>query len=248
MGLAADRVGERVVLVIGLVGCGAFLLGAAAAHGFWALLLLLAAAGASGASVQSASGRAVTHWFAPSERGLALGIRQTAIPISGFLVAIALPPVVRAGGVAWGFATLGLSCVVGALVWALGLREGQGDGCGCARRPAAPAPRPAHWTLSIGSALILAPQLCVAGFAVLFLHERRGVSPSAAAAVLAVVQLLGIGGRIAAGRWSDVLASRVGPLRTLALTAAAFVALTAPLLTAPLRLLVPCSSPPASRR
>ena len=238
-GLATDRVGERLVLVAGLAGCGALLLAAAAAHGFWALALLLAAAGASGASVQSASGRAVMHWFAPTERGVALGIRQTAIPISGFLVAIALPPIVRSGGVAWGFATLGLACFAGATVGGLVLREGPAP----VERTVVPAAGPLRdrriWTLSLGSSLVLAPQLCVAGFAVLFLHESRGLSESDAAAVLAVMQLLAIGGRIGAGRWSDLRASRVGPLRTIAFTAFVLVGLTALLVAAPLAVLVP---------
>ena len=59
------------------------------------LFALLVLAGAVGASVNSASGRAVMHWFAPSERGLALGIRQTAIPLGGLIVALVLP---AAGG------------------------------------------------------------------------------------------------------------------------------------------------------
>ena len=238
-GLATDRVGERVVLVVGLAGCGALLVAAAFAHGFWSLALLLAAAGASGASVQSASGRAVMHWFAPAERGLALGIRQTAIPISGFVVALALPPIVHSGGVAWGFATLGLACVAGAAVGGLLLRERPSPGIVAAGRAAGPLRDRRIWTLSLGSALVLAPQLCVAGFAVLFLHESRGLSESAAAAVLAVMQLLAIGGRIGAGRWSDVRASRVGPLRIIALTAAILVGLTALLVAAPLGLLIP---------
>ena len=165
------------MLVVGLVGCGAFLLGAAAAHGFWALLLLLAAAGASGASVQSASGRAVMHWFAPSERGLALGIRQTAIPISGFAVAIALPPVVRAGGVGLGLRGAGARVPRrGALVGGLVLREGRATDAAAVVVTPGPLRDRRIWTLSIGSALVLAPQLCVAGFAVLFLHEQpRGL-------------------------------------------------------------------------
>ena len=60
-------------------------------------------AGGLGASVHSASGRAVFHWFPPAQRGLAMGIRQTAIPLSGFVVSIGLPHVVAAGGVRWGF-------------------------------------------------------------------------------------------------------------------------------------------------
>jgi sugar phosphate permease len=239
-GLATDRVGERIVLVSGLAGCAAFLFAAAGAHGFWQLALLLAFGGALGASVQSASGRAVMHWFVPSERGVALGIRQTAIPLSGFVIAVALPPVVSAGGVGWGFATLGIWCLAGAVVGGLVLREAEPYGDEVvllAER--GPLRDRRIWTLSIGSALILAPQLCVAGFAVLFLHEQRGLSSGAAAAVLAVMQLLAVGGRIGAGRWSDLRASRVGPLRTIALAAAVLVGLVAALVAAPLVVLVP---------
>jgi sugar phosphate permease len=238
-GLATDRVGERIVLVTGLAGCGGFLLAASRAHGFWSLALVLAAAGALGASVQSASGRAVMHWFAPSERGLALGIRQTAIPISGFLVAVVLPPIVRAGGVGWGFAALGFACFAGATVGGIVLRERPARNDSATVAGPGPLRDRRIWTLSVGSSLILAPQLCVAGFAVLFLHEQRGLSEGEAAAVLALMQLLAVGGRIGAGRWSDVRASRIGPLRTIALAAAVLVGLTAALLAAPLALLVP---------
>jgi sugar phosphate permease len=86
---------------------------------------------------------------------------------------------------------------------------------------------------------VIAPQLCVVGFAVVFLHDRRGLSTSHAAAVLAVMQALAVAGRIGAGRWSDVLASRLVPLRRIALGAAVLVALTGVLLSAPLAVLVP---------
>ena len=239
-GLVTDRVGERLVLVLGVGVCGAALLAAAAVRGFWALALLLALAGLSGASVQSASGRAVMHWFAPSQRGLALGIRQTAIPLSGFGISLSLPPIVRAGGIGWGFATMGLACLAGAVVGGIVLREGPRSGVpGDAVRGPAPIRDLRIWRLSLGSALLIAPQLCVAGFTVLYLHEHRGMSPSGAAVVLAVMQAIAVGGRIAAGRWSDVRASRLGPLRAIALAAALFVALTTALLDAPLVVLVP---------
>jgi hypothetical protein len=61
-GLAADRIGERVVLAAGLL-VAALALGAAAfAPGFGVLVAALVVAGAAGASVNAASGRAVMGW------------------------------------------------------------------------------------------------------------------------------------------------------------------------------------------
>jgi MFS family permease len=237
-GHATDRVGERVVLVSGLGICGAALIAASQTRNFWVLFTLVALAGMSGASVQSASGRAVLHWFPPEQRGLALGIRQTAIPLSGFAASLSLPAIVASGGVKWGFATLGLACLAGTAV-GLAIREGPHIEPASTPIGQAPYRDRAIWRLSIGSALLIAPQLCIGGFAVLFLHERRGLSAGAAAAVLAATQVLAVGGRVAAGRWSDVRGSRIEPLRSFALASTALVALAAALVTAPIAVLVP---------
>ena len=52
---------------------------------------LLVLTGLFGASVNAASGRAVMGWFPRDERGLALGIRQTAVPVGGASAAVVLP-------------------------------------------------------------------------------------------------------------------------------------------------------------
>jgi hypothetical protein len=57
--------------------------------------------------------------------------------------------------------------------------------------------------------------------------------------VLAAVQLLGIGARIGAGRWSDVVGSRLRPLRVIALAVTVSVVVSAFLVSSPLVLLVP---------
>jgi sugar phosphate permease len=82
-GLLADRLSERIVIALGLVGAAGALLAAGWTHSYGALLLTLFVAGAFGASVNAASGRAVMGWFPANERGLALGVRQTALPIGG---------------------------------------------------------------------------------------------------------------------------------------------------------------------
>jgi sugar phosphate permease len=235
-GFATDRFGERIVLSVGLAACGAALLAASRAHGFWSLAGLLVIAGGTGASVQSASGRAVLHWFPRRQRGLALAIRQTAIPLSGFLTALVLPHV---GGVANGFLVMGFACLAGALVGGLVLREGPEEDRAVDESGLSPLRDRRIWRLSIGSSFLLAPQLCVAGFAVLYLHDVRGMSPGAAAAVLAVMQALAIAGRISAGRLSDLRESRLGPLRAIALTVCALVVLMTVLLDAPLPVLIP---------
>ena len=76
-------------------------------------------------------------------------------------------------------------------------------------------------------------QLSVLSFLALYLHEERGWSVGGAALALAGVQLGGAIARVAAGAWSDRLASRIRPLRALALAGAAALALAAALLWGP---------------
>jgi len=53
------------------------------------------------------------------------------------------------------------------------------------------------------------------------------------------MQLLAIAGRVGAGRWSDHVANRIRPLRTIAVASAASVAILAATLDAPLLATVP---------
>ena len=73
----------------------------------------------------------------------------------------------------------------------------------------------------------------------LFLHQHRGLSTHSAALVLAAMNVLGIGARIGAGRWSDRVRSRIGPLRVIGLLIAASTAAVGLLVDAPLAVLVP---------
>src|SRR5580700_2759331 len=90
-GAAADRFGERLVLAAGLALAGLVLLTARQATGPAALGALLALAGAAGGSVFAASGRLILGWFARRERGLAMGIRQSAQPLGVAIAAVTLP-------------------------------------------------------------------------------------------------------------------------------------------------------------
>jgi MFS family permease len=238
-GLLTDRVGERAVLAAGLGGAAAALAGAAFAPDLGLLTLAITLGGAAGASVNAASGRAVMSWFAPAQRGLALGIRQTAVPLGGAAAALVLPPVVAAGGLRAGILVLAGGCLVTAFAGAAGLREAppeEGEPLG---RVIHPLRDGRIWRVSVGSALLVGAQMSILGFTVLFLHGERGLSTAVAAGMLAVMQLIGAGLRIASGRWSDRLGVRIAPLLRLSFALAAALAASAALTEAPLGLLLP---------
>jgi sugar phosphate permease len=211
-GLLADRLGERVVLGTGLAACGALAIAAGRAGDFWTLVILLFLASAAGASVNAASGRAVMQWFTPEERGLALGIRQTAIPLGVGIGAVVLPSLENAGGLEAAFAFLGALCIVAALVAAIVIREAPARD---AELEGDVIPWTLHdrrlWTLSVGSGLYLFGQIPLLSFAVLFLHDVHGMSAARAGGVLAAFQAGAVLARIGAGRLSDRLGTRLRP-------------------------------------
>jgi len=237
-GLLADRLDERWVIAAGLATAAGALAACAATKGFVSLTLVLAAAGAFGASVNAASGRAVMSWFDSHELGLALGIRQTAIPIGGAMGAAMMPLLASAGGTRLAFFVLGGICAVGAVVGAALIRTGPERTTGLTH-VAQPLREPRLWLLGSGTALFLTAQIAITGFVVLFLHEHRHVSTHAAAALLAVINVLAIGARIGSGRISDRMQTRLRPLRTIGIALTATTAFVAALLDGPLAVLAP---------
>jgi sugar phosphate permease len=236
-GLVADRVDERWVIATGLTGAAGALVVTSQTHSYAGVTIALVATGALGASVNAASGRAIMAWFPATELGLALGIRQTAIPIGGALGAALLPVLASAGGTHLAFLFLAGSSATGAIVAAAFVRGG------AAGKPeiedvSQPLRDPHMWLLGTGTGFYLTAQIGITGFVVLFLHEERQLSTHAAARVLVAINVLAIGARIASGRISDRLGSRLRPLRTIGVALAAFTAATAVATQAPLALLV----------
>jgi sugar phosphate permease len=233
-GLLTDRIGERAVISTGL-GVAAVLLALAGAADDYALLVaLVTVAGMAGAAVNAATGRAVMSWFPATERGLALGIRQTAVPVGSGLGALVLPALDARFGLGAAFLALGIGCAVaavGAFVW---LRDAPGfpeEAIG--DDVASPLRDRRLWQLAAGSTLLVSVQIALTGFLVLYLHEERGLSPGAAGAVLAAISVLGAVLRIGLGRFSDRVGSRLRPLRRLSLALGAAMATAALLTEAP---------------
>jgi MFS family permease len=220
-GAAADRYGERVVIAIGL-GLAALLLAVAyMAHGMVLLGVLLTLAGAAGASVYSASGRLVMGWFTATDRGLAMGIRQTATPLGMAVAALTMPALGVHDGLAFLAGLCGLIALLIALYATDPPRAAAGEASGA---PANPYRGSAFlWRIHCAGALLVVPQFTAGAFALVLLVDVRGWSPVHAGQLLALAQALGALSRIAAGRWSDRVGSRLRPMRHLALATAAVV-------------------------
>lgn len=261
-GGAADRFGERGVMAVGLVGSAIALGAAALVHnpiGVGALLLL---AGASGASVNAASGRAVLTWFPARNRGMAMAVRQTSVPVGAAVAAVALPAVADAGGIPAVFVVLAVTCLVAAAAVTAWIREPPGHRS-TGRRPAAGigsvlADR-RLLRLSLAGMLLVVPQFLGSVFLVEVLHGRAdglspagaqdstaGVSLALAGGLLALTQVLGAVGRLGNGFWSDRSGSRLGPLRAVAVAVAVGFALAAVLEPGPAPLLAAVFGPAAA--
>jgi sugar phosphate permease len=213
-GAAADRWGERVVLVTGLGAAGIAAMAAALVDGLlarWAWLFLV---GATSSSIHAASGRLILGWFGAAERGLAMGIRQMGQPLGVGVAALTLPTLALAG-TGRAFSALGVACLAAALLIWLVVQ----DPVRVATIPAeggSPYREPFLWRIHAASGLLVIPQWAVAVFAFDYLVTALGWSIGAAGVLLAASQLAGAASRLAVGWWSDRAQSRLGPMRVVA--------------------------------
>lgn len=232
-GAATDRWGERVILVTGLVVAVAGALASVAAASttsYVALALAFALCGIGGAATSATSGRVVIGWFPPERRGLAMGLRQTSLPLGMAAGALIVPALASGGEIAPSLIVAGAVVTVAALASALFIvnpprpeRAVDAEG-----RPANPYRGDATLArIHLVSALLVVPQYALATFGLVWLIADQRWDPLAAGIVVALAQLLGAGGRVAIGVLSDRLGSRLRPLRWVALAGIPLLVLTA---------------------
>jgi MFS family permease len=257
-GAAVDRWGERLILVTGLVVAvaGAIAAALASATGFETNYLLLGLAlalcGIGAAATSATSGRVVIGWFPASKRGLAMGLRQMALPLGMGAGALAIPPL-TAGNELWpsfvvAGAVVALAAVLSATFIVNPVRpERAVDSEG---RPANPYRGDSRLVrIHLVSALLVVPQYGLATFGLVWLIADQGWDPVAAGATVALAQILGAVGRVGIGVLSDRIGSRLQPLRWVALAGIPLLLLTAgagslhlPVLVAAFYVLASCVS------
>lgn len=226
-GAFVDRRGERLTLLLGLgstavAGLLAALLGTGAGVAVLGAVLLLA--GAAAASTGAASGRVVVGWFPPHRRGFAMGIRQMAQPVGVGIAAISIAVTAAEAGLrAALLIPLGAAVLAGLLVAVVILDPPRG--VVTAHEARNPYRDDAYLArIHAVSVLLVVPQFLVWTFALVWLVQDRDWSPGAAGLLVAIAQVAGALGRIGAGALSDVVASRLRPLRWVAIAAGATMA------------------------
>lgn len=224
-GLATDRWGDRRVLLIGLGSTAAWLflmamLVVPSGAGVPPVALVCASllvTGLLGGSVNASSGRAIMAWFREGERGFAMSIRQTAVPLGGGLGALVLPSLASACGFAMVFGLLAATSALSTLLAWRWLHEPPVDDkvrMASSSGVGQPPLRNAEvWRMSAAIGLLCFPQVAVLTFAPVFLHDFAGLGTLATSASLATVQAGAMVMRVWSGRFTDRHGNRRSFLR-----------------------------------
>lgn len=229
-GLLTDRWGDRRVLLAGLGSLVVWLVlmlallvpsqAYAPTVSFLAANLLVV--GLLGGSVNGSSGRAIMAWFSEGERGFAMSIRQTAIPLGGGLGALLLPSLAEAFGFAAVYSLLAAAAAACTFFTWLWLHEPQSHravkpGLPLAKPATAPLRSVAIWRLAVAVGVLCFPQVAVLTFTTVFLHDFAGIGTLVTSAALAAVQIGAMVMRVWSGRWTDRHRNRRAYLRFCAL-------------------------------
>ncbi|MFM0390896.1 MFS transporter [Paraburkholderia phytofirmans] len=243
-GMLTDRWGDRRVLLLGLLSTAAALAGLArfvvpsGAHvpSVTMLALGLLLVGLLGGSVNGSSGRAVMAWFREGERGLAMSIRQTAVPAGGGLGALLLPVLASRFGFASAYSVLAFACAITAAFawrWLHEPSHTDADGALDARDTAAASGAPARvsplrdigiWRVALGAGALCVPQLAVVTFGTVFLHDFSRAGVLAISVTMAAVQTGAAIARVWSGGWTDRRGNRRAYMRACSLLTAVLFA------------------------
>ncbi len=222
-GWFVDVFGERAALSLGLGSTAAMTAVAAwaADRGPAVLAGALFLAGCAAASVNSASGRVVSGWYPPSQRGTAMGIRQMAQPLGAALSAVTLPVLAASHGIRAALIFAAALCAALAVACLLGIADPPRPESGSADHAAAavsPYRGSRHLVrIHVASAMLSWPQSMMGSFILVWLIAR-GHSEVSAGVIVMFAQLSGAGSRAAMGFISDRARSRLRPYRHVAMT------------------------------
>jgi MFS family permease len=220
-GYVLDRVGERIVLTIGSALTAGAAYAAANMHSMVAFATWLFIGGMAAASCNSAGGRLVSGWFPPEQRGLAMGVRQAAQPLGIALGALVIPQfAVESKSATSALIFPAILCAAAAVLSVVAITDPPRKEWDEATPEELANPYRRSWVLRrihAVSALLMVPQTLTVTFMLVWLIANYKCSLALAGSLVTVSQLIGAVGRVAVGRWSDRVGSRLVPVRIMSI-------------------------------
>ena len=224
-GVVVDRRGERSVLVGGLAATAVAAALSTLADGplGWGGFLFLA--GAAAASANAASGRVVVGWFPAERRGLAMGIRQMAQPLGVAVAAVTMAVLAEQHGIRVALAVPALAAALACVAVAVVVKDPPRP-----HRSVKTARNPYAGDRTLArihgvSMLLVVPQFLVWTYSLVWLVTDRGWSAARGGTRGRAPRSCGALGRIAVGSCSDIVGSRMRPLRWVAVAVVVTMAL-----------------------
>lgn len=210
VGRFLDHHSERIIITGGALLLGGGMAIAALVDTYLVLLFVFALAGAGYATTQPGGSKVVAAWFPAHERGTAMGIRQTGLPLGGAVAAAALPWTAERFGVDAALLTAAATSVAGGLLFFVLYRPAPVVpetayrlGRQLKARLAEFEIRTAMWA---GLAMV-SGQFALLSYLMLYLRDVHQIPLARGAWVLFAAQMSGVAGRVVLARWSDRIAS-----------------------------------------
>jgi predicted MFS family arabinose efflux permease len=224
VGRFLDHHSERLIITGGALLLGGGIAFASLVESYVVLLVVFTVAGAGYATAQPGGSKVVAAWFPAHERGVAMGIRQTGLPLGGALAAALLPWTAQRFGVDIALLIAAGAAIGGGLVFFVLYRPAP-VGTDTAYRfghqlrslVAEFRVRTAMWA----GLVMVSAQFSLLSYFMLYLRDVHGVSLTRGAWLLFVAQMSGVAGRVVLARWSDTIrAGRLPAIRTAILATA----------------------------
>ena len=225
-GILTDKLGDKKVLILGLWSSAimyaliAISLTPEASLGGGVKYLHLGAAlvvtGAFSGSINSSSGRTVMSWFDDSERGFAMSVRQTAIPVGGAIGTGLLPWLSYSYGFELIFIVLATTSFSVGLVVVLFINTKQSESKYTPKSTLtipSPLKTGAIWRVVMAAGFLMVPQMAVLTFGSIYMRDNLHIDLASIAIILIGVQIGGGVLRIWSGYYTDKEKNRIALLK-----------------------------------
>ena len=213
IGLLADRIGSRKVMVVGLVLTGLVSAAVSQAGSYGQLLVLLLALGVISGTYHAPAAALISRVFSPRVRGAAMGLHITGGHLAFFAAPLLAAYLATTTGT-WRTAYLWFAIVpmaLGIALWLTTPADAPARTSGDLLSPFREI-RTVFRTIGPLVSLSVAFQVGIASmfaFLALYLVDARGISPALAAIAFGYTQLVGIVGAPLGGWLSDRLGRRI---------------------------------------